>query len=228
MTPAPETQDRYARAMGNSGNLARVRSAYDTVAESYAEVLADTGFEAPLDMAMIEEFIARLRAAPGRKVVDAGCGAGRLSAHLSGAGLDVTGVDLSPGMVRVARRHHPRLSFEVGELADLPAADAAADGILAWYSIIHSAPAELPAIAREFWRVLRPGGLALVAFQAGGGHRTLKRAYGHDVELRAELHTPDDVALRFTEQGFVLEAQLVRAARESEKHPQAVLLLGKP
>ena len=214
--------------MGNSGNLARVRSAYDTVAEAYSEVLKDTSFEAPLDIAMIDDFCARLRATPGRKVVDAGCGAGRLSAHLSGAGLDVTGVDLSPEMVRVARRRHPRLSFEVGELADLPEADAAADGILAWYSIIHSAPAELPAIAREFWRVLRPGGLALIAFQSGGGHHTLKRAYGHDVELRAELHTPDDVALRFTEQGFVLEAQLVRAARESEKHPQAMLLVRKP
>lgn len=214
--------------MGNSGNLARVRSAYDTVAEAYSEVLPDTSFEAPLDMAMIDDFCARVRAAPGRKVIDAGCGAGRLSVHLSDAGLAVTGVDLSPEMVRIAQRLHPGFTFEVGELTDLPAEDAAADGILAWYSIIHSAPAAMPEIAREFWRVLRPGGLALIAFQAGSGHRTLERAYGHDVELRAELHAPDDVARRFTEQGFVPEAQLVRAARETEKHPQAVLLLGKP
>jgi hypothetical protein len=105
--------------------------------------------------------------------------------------------------------------------------DAAADGILAWYSIIHSPRAALPAIAREFWRVLRPAGSA-IAFQAGSGHRTIDRAYGHDVELRAELHSPDEVAARFTEQGFVVRAQLVRAPRPMENHPQAAILLGKP
>lgn len=214
--------------MGNSENLAGVRTAYDTVAEAYSEALPDTSFEAPLDMAMINDFCARLRAAPGRKVIDAGCGAGRLSVRLAEAGLDVTGVDLSPGMVRVAQRSHPGLAFEVGELTALPAADAAADGILAWYSIIHASPPELRQIVREFWRALRPGGWALIAFQAGSGQRTIERAYGHDVVLRAELHTPDDVARRFTEQGFALEVQLVRAAREGEKHPQAMLLMGKP
>lgn len=215
--------------MRNQGQrLADVRSAYDTVAEDYAAALPDTSFEAPLDMAMIDDFCARLLASPGRKVIDAGCGAGRLSVHVNDAGLEVTGVDLSPGMVRMAQRSHPGLAFEVGELTDLPAGDAAADGILAWYSIIHSSPSELQHVAREFWRVLRPGGLVLIAFQAGSGHRTLERAYGHDVELRAELHSPDDVALQFTEQGFVLEAQLVRAARATEKHPQAMLLVLKP
>jgi ubiquinone/menaquinone biosynthesis C-methylase UbiE len=94
--------------MGNSENLAGVRTAYDTVAEAYSEALPDTSFEARLDMAMINDFCARLRAAPGRKVIDAGCGAGRLSVRLAEAGLDVTGVDLSPGMVRVAQRSHPR------------------------------------------------------------------------------------------------------------------------
>jgi len=205
-----------------------VRSAYDTVAEAYAAALPDTSFEAPLDMAMIDDFCARLLASPGSKVIDAGCGAGRLSVHVNDVGLEVTGVDLSPGMVRTAQRSHPGLAFEVGELTDLPAADAAANGVLAWYSIIHSSPSELQHVAREFWRVLRPGGLALIAFQAGSGHRTLARAYGHDVELRAELHAPDDVGRRFTEQGFVLEAQLVRAARATEKHPQAMLLVLKP
>ncbi|WP_346960948.1 class I SAM-dependent methyltransferase [uncultured Arthrobacter sp.] len=214
--------------MANPGTLAHVRSAYDALAETYAAALPDTSFESPLDVAMIDEFSALLRCAPGRKVIDAGCGAGRMSALLSGAGLVVTGVDLSPVMVQTARRLHPGLMFDVGELADLPADDGAADGILAWYSIIHSSPAALPAIVREFWRTLRPGGLALIAFQAGSGHRTIERAYGHDVELRAELHAPDDVALRFTEQGFVLRAQLLRAARSMEKDPQAVLLVAKP
>ena len=207
--------------------LLDVRSAYDTVAEAYSAALPDTSFEAPLDMAMVDHFAAHMRATADRLVIDVGCGAGRMSSYLSRAGLNVSGVDLSPEMVRVAQQLHPELLFDAGELTALPAADAAADGILAWYSIIHSPPADLPAIAREFWRVLRPGGSALIAFQAGSGHRTIDGAYGHDIQLRAELHAPDDVALRFTEQGFVMRAQLVRAPRAMENHPQAAILIDK-
>jgi ubiquinone/menaquinone biosynthesis C-methylase UbiE len=214
--------------MANSENLMDVRSAYDTVAEAYSTVIPDTSFEAPLDMAMVDHFIGHMRGTAGRLVIDVGCGAGRMTSYLSQAGLNVSGVDLSPEMVRVAQQLHPELLFEAGELTDLPAADAAADGLIAWYSIIHSPPAALPMIAREFWRVLRPGGSALIGFHAGSGHRTIDRAYGHDVQLRAELHAPDDVALRFTEQGFVMRAQLVRSPRAMEKHPQAAILVDKP
>ena len=214
--------------MANSENLMNVSAAYDAVAETYATVLPDTSFEAPLDMAMVDHFIAHMRATADRVVIDAGCGAGRMTSYLDHAGLHVGGVDLSPGMVGAARRRHPGLRFETGELTDLPAADATADGILAWYSIIHSPPTALPAIAREFWRVLRPGGAALIAFHSGSGHRTIDRAYGHNVELRAELHTPDDVALRCTDQGFVMRAQLVRSPRSVETHHQAAILVDKP
>ena len=209
-------------------NLMDIRSAYDTVAEAYSTVIPDTSFEAALDMAMVDHFVGHMRATADRQVIDVGCGAGRMTSYLSRAGLNTSGVDLSPEMVRVAQRLHPEQLFEVGALTELPVADSAADGILAWYSIIHSPPTALPAIAREFWRALRPGGSALIAFHAGSGHRTIDRAYGHDVQLRAELHAPDDVALRFTEQGFVMRAQLVRSARSMEKHPQAAILVDKP
>ena len=214
--------------MAHHENLIDVRSAYDTVAETYSAVIPDTSFEAPLDMAMMDHFIAHMRATADRTVIDVGCGAGRMTSYLGEAGLAVSGVDLSPEMVRIAQQLHPGLLFELGELTDLPQADAAADGVLAWYSIIHSPPTALPAIAREFWRALRPGGSALVAFHAGSGHRTIDRAYGHDVQLRAELHAPEEVALRFTEQGFVMRAQLVRSPRAKEKHPQAAILVDKP
>lgn len=56
----------------------------------------------------------------------------------------------------------------------------------------------------------------------------INHAYGHDVELRAELHSPEEVAARFAEQGFVARAHLVRSPRAMENHQQAAILLGKP
>ena len=89
-------------------NLMDVRSAYDTVAETYSAVIPDTSFEAPLDMAMMDHFIAHMRGTADRTVIDVGCGAGRMTSYLGHAGLNVSGVDLSPEMVRIAQQlHHP-------------------------------------------------------------------------------------------------------------------------
>ena len=203
---------------------AAVRSAYDTVAETYARVLPDLSFESAEDRAMIQRFATHVGTSPDGKVIDAGCGTGRLAAHLRNAGLNVTGVDLSPTMVRVAGRLNPEIEFTAGELSALPTDDGSADGVVAWYSIIHLEPDAIDAVAREFARVLRPGCAALVAFQAGSGSRTLTRAYGHDVVLRAELHNPGDVTRSFAAHGFEPLEQLVRPPRETEKQPQAVLL----
>ena len=53
--------------MANQENLMDVRSAYDTVAETYSAVIPDTSFEAPLDMAMVDHFIGHMRATADRQ-----------------------------------------------------------------------------------------------------------------------------------------------------------------
>ena len=94
--------------------LANVRAAYDTVAESYARLLPDASFEAPADRAMIEAFASYVKESIDRHVLDAGCGAGRMTGLLSRLGIDVSGIDVSAGMVEVARGTYPGFRFDVG------------------------------------------------------------------------------------------------------------------
>lgn len=204
--------------------LDRVRSTYDVVAESYARLLPDAGFEAPADRGMIEAFVSHVAGGTAQKVVDAGCGTGRMTQLLASRGMDVSGIDVSAGMIAVARRNSPGLSFEVGELADLPFAHGQLGGVFAWYSIIHSPPEELPRIFADFFRVLAPGGHALLSFHVGEGARQLSRAYGHDVSLESHLFTPETIAEHLADAGFDVAAQLTRPPRSQEKTPQAVLL----
>lgn len=162
-----------------------VRAAYDLVAQNYSELLPDCSFEASLDLAMVKHFVDEL---PGVDVLDAGCGSGRMMTHLLGLddSLRVHGVDLSSEMVRHARLAHPALPIEVGDLRRLPFQDNMFDGVLAWYSIIHSAPSDLYPTISEMHRVLRPGGCVLVGFRAGdGARRQITHAYGHDLDLAA-------------------------------------------
>lgn len=221
--PGPATSSSSDRA---AEHAARVRTAYDTVAEAYAALLPGTQAEAPTDLAAVAAFAAHV--GPGRPVADVGCGTGRMTAHLAGLGLDAHGLDLSPGMVAVARRRHPDRRFAVGSLLALPWADATQAGVLAWYSLIHVPPDDLPAACAQVRRVLVPGGHLLVAGQAGSGRRHLAHAYGHDVDLDAWLHDPDGLADVLARAGLEVLATTLRAPTDRERHPQVVVLARRP
>lgn len=203
------------------------RHLYDTVAASYAELVAGPSVEGDLDRAMLAAFEARVAAHPCVRVLDAGCGTGRMTARLTDAGLVVTGLDLSPGMLDIARAHFPGTAFIVGQLQALPYGGASFGGVLAWYSVIHTPESGLPAVLGELRRVLQPQGHLLLGFQAGRGTRRVPRAYGHEVELHAQLHEPQQVAEQLRATGFEVVAELTRAPQH-ERHAQAFVLARRP
>jgi SAM-dependent methyltransferase len=205
-------------------SLTDVRALYDTVAMEYAALLPDTSAETPAELGMLAEFAARVDG----PIVDVGCGTGRITAHLHEGGANISGIDLSPGMIAVARSSNPQLRFDVGQLARLELPDASLGGVLAWYSIIHSPERSLPAMFEEFARVLRPGGSTLLAFQVGTGVRRMTRAYGHDVDCDAFPHDPDRVAGILSSAGFIVQATLIRAPVAAETAPRAALLAEWP
>ncbi|WP_405727372.1 methyltransferase domain-containing protein [Streptomyces sp. NBC_01537] len=209
--------------------LSITRTAYDTVAVDYAELLSDELAAKPLDRAMLGTFAELVRADGGGPVGDLGCGPGRVTAHLDSLGLEAFGVDLSPGMVEEARRRHPGLRFEEGAMAALDLADGSLGGVVAWYSIIHTPPELLPAVFAEFHRVLAPGGHLLLAFQVGDEVRHIEEAYGHaGLSYYAYRLRPDQVSDLLDRAGIAVDARLVREPKGPEKTPQAFLLARKP
>lgn len=118
----------------------RTASAYDTVAEAYARLLPDASYEAETDRTMIAMFVERLSGTTEATVLDAGCGTGRMLPFLRGVNptLRVVGVDGSPAMVAQARAAHPDADLIEAPLHAIPVEDARIDGILAWYSLLHT------------------------------------------------------------------------------------------
>ncbi|MEO6509964.1 MAG: DUF480 domain-containing protein, partial [Nocardioides sp.] len=120
---APPTVDRDGvLAGGAAARDAKVRATYDAVATAYGDRLGDELDRKPFDRWLL----GRVAAASPGPVVDVGTGPGHVAAYLAVAGADVTGVDLSPGMVEEARRRFPDLTFTVGSLTGLLRPPAAA------------------------------------------------------------------------------------------------------
>ncbi|WP_327727246.1 class I SAM-dependent methyltransferase [Streptomyces sp. NBC_00487] len=206
------------------------RASYDTVAADYEKLLRDELANSPFERAMLGVFAERVLGAGGGRVADLGCGPGRITGHLASLGLDVCGIDLSPEMIAVARWAHPRLRFDVGTMTALDFEDGSLAGALAWYSTVHTPPTELPAMFREFHRVLAPGGLLAMAYKVGAESVHLSHAYGHPLDLDVHRFPPDLIAGLLGDAGFVESARLVREADgpgTTANTPQAYVLARK-
>jgi len=128
-----------------------LRRAYDASA-----VARDAGEIAPWKLAEREAFLARLRDAGARRLLEVGAGPGRHAAWFRDQGLDVICTDLSPAMVGLARAKG--LDARVINFLSLDF-DGEFDAVFALNCLLHVPKVDLPRVLAVIRRALRPGGL---------------------------------------------------------------------
>lgn len=173
-----------------------VDAAYGARSAEYTALFGDISATHPDDRALVAGWAARV---PGR-IIDLGCGPGQWTGYLHGLGAEVTGIDLTPEFVEIARVRHPGLEFEVGDARRLGRPDGCVGGVLAWYSLIHLAPEEIPAAVEGLHRVLRPDGALLVGFFDGED----VEEFAHAV-APAWFWPPDRLAEELERHGFAVD-----------------------
>lgn len=140
-----------------------VTEAYDS---SWVDVENMVGTEispADPDRAIIEPWA---EAVDGR-ILDVGSGTGRWTGHLAELGHSVEGLEPAERLINLARTRWPSVVFHHGSIDELADFAHRWDGILAWYSLIHMGPVELPQALATLRPVLQDGGALLMSFFTG-------------------------------------------------------------
>jgi SAM-dependent methyltransferase len=111
----------------------------------------------------------------GSRVLDAGCGPGRVGGFLAGVGHEVVGVDVDPELIAAAEEDHPGPRWIVGDLAelDLPALGIAEpfDAIVSAGNVMtFLAPSTRTAVLRRLRAHIASDGRAAIGFGAGRGY----------------------------------------------------------
>jgi SAM-dependent methyltransferase len=129
--------------------------------ESAAAWLADVGTNYGRVHVLDAPMLARVRRGGFATALDVGCGEGRFCRMMQSEGVRTTGLDPTAALLARAQALDPAGRYVPGYAEALPFADAAFDLVVSYLSLI-DVPDLAPAIA-EMARVLRPGGIFLIA-----------------------------------------------------------------
>jgi len=193
-----------------------VLSSYDLVADEYVQRIYDELQHKPLDRQLLDRFAASVKDI-GR-VCDMGCGPGHVARYLSERRAQVCGIDLSPEMVKRARRLNPGIDFKQGDMLALDVEDSAWVGITAFYSIIHIPRGNVVQALSELRRVLRPGGVLLLAFHIGDDSIHLDEWWGQKVCVDFFFFGSDEMSFYLSSAGFDVEEIIEREPYPNVEH----------
>ena len=187
--------------------LSTSSAAYGARADEYTELLGTMDAVAEDDRLLVEAWAGRVDGV----LADVGCGPAHWTAHLASLGHDVRGIEPVEEFVTHAHRTHPEVRVEPGSFQTLPV--AAFNGILGWYSIIHTPPVEMPALLERAHQALRPGGSLLLGFFAGEHVEPFEHAV-----VTAWYWPVDELAGVMTAAGFTVVGRGTRQDPGARRH----------
>lgn len=121
---------------------------------------------------------------PGGRILDAGCGTGRLDRYFHSRGFDVVGIDSSPEMLRIALEENPELTYRVMDIKDLEFEDESFDGVWTSGVLLHLPKKALHGTFQEFGRILRKDGALFISTRTAktDNHKVEEASEGGDIE----------------------------------------------
>jgi SAM-dependent methyltransferase len=163
MTPVPDATRTSVVTRWEQAGVPRGKR-YD---ERFHELEAQ-GLDVHGEAACVEALLAERQGDQPARVLDAGCGTGRVAIELAARGFDVVGVDLDPVMLDAARLKAPKLEWVLGDLAELRLRRVFDAAVMAGNVMIFVGPGTEERVLARIGAHVVPGGLVVTGFQLSG------------------------------------------------------------
>lgn len=204
----------------------KTRNAYNLAADTYHNLFRNEMNEKEFDRNLLDGFANRLK--PGSLICDAGCGpSAHIGRYLFEKGHNVIGVDISDRCIELASHDNPLIQFKCNDIIKMDFENNYFDGLVSYYSIIHTPKRFVNNLFEEFFRVLKPNGYLLVAVKAGEKEELLTELIGVNTEIYFSLFTPDEIINYFENNGFSMEFIVQRDPYDFEIKNDRIFAIGK-
>ena len=185
-----------------------VRKGYDRIAKKYQTIRHTLDNKKELG-----EFASLLP--KNAKVLDVGCGAGiPVAQFLVERGFDVTGIDFSKKMLKLASKNVPKAKFILKDMTKLDLEADSFDGLTALYSVIHVPRKKHFSLFQSFHNILKPEGIMLICL-GPDEWEVIDEYYG--TEMFWSHYSPKKALQLLKKAGFEIISDNV-FARGGEKH----------
>jgi 2-polyprenyl-3-methyl-5-hydroxy-6-metoxy-1,4-benzoquinol methylase len=169
---------------------------YDKIAQGFADMRDQFSTE----QKYIDILISYLK--PGASILDVGCGSGYpIAAYLLEKGFEVTGIDGSKELLKIAQSRHPTFNCLFGDIRTVNIAEKY-DAVLEWWCLFHLPKEDHAAMIARFASWLKPGGY--LEFTTGAEDHEVSSDGMLNQELYFYSLAPEQYELYLKQNGFKL------------------------
>lgn len=172
---------------------------YDDIAREYA----DEFYDDTSDDKYIDKFLQSLN---GKRILDAGCGIGEDCKYVEQKGFESIGIDLSQGMLEIAKEKYPKGRFQIMDMTNITYPENTFDGIISNCSLFHIPTELLPQTLESFKRVLKPNGKLLLILQEGNEETMVEEPYRPGVYVYMNYFSAENIEKLLREHKFKVDA----------------------
>ena len=199
-------------------NAREVMDCYNRTAKEYAEQFLNELDNKPFDRNILNRFSDMLP--DGSLIYDFGCGSGQTTKYIHDKSRHkIIGLDFSENAIRLAKQNFGEIEFVVDDMLNSQMASNSADGILAFYAVVHFTYSEIEQALKEWRRLLKPNAISLFSFHIGEEYVEVADFLGVS-GANATWHLLSvDRVLEISEQvGFKVEEAVIRYPYKGHEH----------
>lgn len=189
-----------SRKPERKSNVRTSAQGYDMYAKFYDKT---TGFLNSFEKGKLIEFCGDLK---GKKVLDIGCGTGRVEDLIKAAEINaqITAADISDEMLKIAKHRHPDVEFVQADINAMPFKDEEFDVVIAAFVIVHIK--NLHKAFKEIDRVLKPNGI-FVLTNINQRKAPKLQIENEKIVIKSFYHMPEHVLKALKESFFEVEKE---------------------